>query len=141
MEYERKNRTPRSVVSASLSLNDFGAKKARAMLTLRQVDEQRSGIVKASVFMNLLNCMDITLDEIALNGIESSCCFSRNSVMYIKFENALKIIKYDNSTEQWTLIDEKRGEIKAHNAHSLMNSTEIHKDTASVVSKLTQGNL
>jgi len=49
--------------------------------------------------MNLLNCMDMTLDEEALNEIEKSCCFNRNKVMYIKFEAALKMLKFDNATE------------------------------------------
>jgi hypothetical protein len=86
-------------VQSSAALHDFGSKKARALQTLRQVDEQKGGIVKATVFMNLLNCMDMTLDEDALNEIEKSCCFTRNKVMYIKFESALKMLKFDNSTE------------------------------------------
>ncbi len=86
-------------MQSSAALHDFGSKKARALQTLRQVDEQKGGIVKATVFMNLLNCMDMTLDEDALNEIEKSCCFNRNKVMYIKFESALKMLKFDNATE------------------------------------------
>lgn len=99
-------------MSNSIALNDFGSKKTRALLTLKQVDEQRSGIVKANVFMNLMNCMDISLDARALEAVESACCFSRNKVMFIKFESALKMLKYDNATEQWTLVDDKKVEAR-----------------------------
>jgi hypothetical protein len=56
--------------------------------------------------MNLLNCMDMSLDEDALNEIEKMCCFSRNKVMYIKFESALRMMKFDNATEQWNIAHE-----------------------------------
>ena len=56
--------------------------------------------------MNLLNCMDMSLDEDALNDIEKMCCFSRNKVMYIKFESELRMMKFDNATEQWNIAHE-----------------------------------
>lgn len=68
----------------------------------------RSGIVKAGVFMNLLNCMDIVIDESALTEVEKVCCFSRGKVMYVKFENALKMLKYDNATESWVLAHDPK---------------------------------
>ena len=58
--------------------------------------------------MNLLNCMDMSLDEDALNEIEKMCCFTRNKVMYIKFESALRMLKFDNATEQWNIAHEQR---------------------------------
>lgn len=128
-------------------MNDFGLKKQRALLTLRQVDETRSGIVKAGVFMNLLNCMDIVIDEVALNEIEKVCCFNRGKLMLIKFENALKMIKYDNATESWVLAHEPKGNNLSRNRsmankHRQYNSIDVNaNDTTSVASRLTAENL
>jgi hypothetical protein len=61
-------------------------------MTLRQIDEQRSGIVKATVFMNLLHAMDMILEEDALNVIEKQFCLKQKQVMFIKYENALRTL-------------------------------------------------
>ena len=79
--------------------------------------------------------MDITLDVQALTAVEAACCFSRNKVMYIKFENALKMIKYDNATEQWTLADDKRKETRK--VEDVEQPEEKLKDTVSIISRLT----
>jgi hypothetical protein len=134
-------------LDSQFALNDFGLKKQRALLTLRQVDETRSGIVKAGVFMNLLNCMDIVIDEVALNEIEKVCCFNRGKLMLIKFENALKMIKYDNATESWVLAHEPKGNNLSRNRsmankHRQYNSIDVNaNDTTSVASRLTAENL
>lgn len=79
--------------------------------------------------MNLLNCMDMTLDEEALNEIEKTCCFSRAKLMYIKFEAALKLLKYDNSTEQWIISQEQRRGVTqtkpSRNAHKQYHSIDV----------------
>jgi hypothetical protein len=95
------------------------------------VDEQRSGIVKASVFMNLLNCMDITLDETSLNSMEADCCFNRHDCMQIKFENAINALKFEDG--RWTYSDSKARVVKVE--------PDARKDTMSQVSRLTSENL
>ena len=47
----------------SVCMNDFNGKKSKVMMTLKGIDEIRSGICKADVFFNLLNCLDIEMDH------------------------------------------------------------------------------
>ena len=59
------------------------------------------------MFMNLLHCMEMTLDEVALNEVETRFCYKNKAHTYVKYESALKVLKYDNSTESWTYLAEK----------------------------------
>jgi hypothetical protein len=99
----RSSRVAKSVAGSSIAvLNDFGLKKQRALLTLKQIDEQQCGVVKAAVFMNLLHCMDMTIDDDALNEIEKQFCAKQKGTTFVKYENALRILKFNNATENWT---------------------------------------
>ena len=80
--------------------------------------------------MNLLHCMDIILDEDALDEIEKNNCTKQKSVLFVKYENALKILKYDNATETWILNPENRKSHKkigpwTRNLRSQFNSIDV----------------
>ena len=52
--------------------------------------------------MNLLHCMDMTIDDDALNEIEKQFCAKQKGTTFVKYENALRILKFNNATENWT---------------------------------------
>ena len=47
----------------SMCLGDFNGKKNKIVMTLRGIDELRSGLCKTEIFYNLLNCLDVEIAE------------------------------------------------------------------------------
>jgi len=43
--------------------SDFNGKKAKILQTIRQIDDQKMGIVKSAVFQNLLSCLDVEISR------------------------------------------------------------------------------
>lgn len=58
-------------------MNDFNGKKYRMLQTLKQVDDIKSGVVKAVVFQNMLSCLDVDLDP-----VELAECFKKLGLTY-----------------------------------------------------------
>ena len=46
-----------------MCLGDFNGKKNKIVMTLRGIDEIRSGLCKTDIFYNLLNCLDVEIAE------------------------------------------------------------------------------
>ena len=50
-------------IAPSLILHDYNGKKNKIIQTLKQVDDMKSGVVKSNVFLNLLSCLDVEIDQ------------------------------------------------------------------------------
>ena len=56
-----------STVAPSLLMHDYCGKKQKILQTLKQIDDIRGGVVKAVVFENMLNCLDVDVDPAELS--------------------------------------------------------------------------
>ena len=83
---------------------DFNGKKAKILTTLRGIDEMKSGICKTDVFLNLLDCLDCNISAEDMTTIQRKYSLSNNGVNYLKYQNVLKALRFDNHTECWTLV-------------------------------------
>ena len=90
-------------VAPSLILHDFNGKKAKIIQTLKQSDDIRSGVVKTSVFQNLLSCLDVEIDASDLAEIQKKLGIVYQGVPYIKYEIVLRQMQYDNHSEKWVV--------------------------------------
>ena len=76
----------RPSVAPSMMLNDYSGKKSKIIQTCRQIDEGRTGVVKVSIFLNLLNCLEV---ELSLQEFQD--CFQQLGVTY----EGIQFIKYE----------------------------------------------
>ena len=77
-------------VAPSLIMHDFNGKKAKIIQTLKQVDDIRSGVVKTSVFQNLLSCLDVEIDAADMAEIQKKLGLVYQGAPYIKYEIVLR---------------------------------------------------
>ena len=90
-------------VGGSMCLNDFNGKKGKIVMTLKGIDEIRSGLCKSDVFFNLLNCLDVEVDAADKATIGKKYQLSHQGVHYLKYAEVLRALRYDNHTERWTV--------------------------------------
>ena len=90
-------------VAPSIMLHDFNGKKSKIIQTLKQVDDLRSGMVKLVVFQNLLSCLDVEVDEKEMEDCAKRCGLTYEGLTYIRYENVLRQMHYDNHTEKWSM--------------------------------------
>ena len=88
----------------SMVTGDFNGKKAKILTTLRGIDEMKSGICKTDVFLNLLDCLDCNISAEDMAMIQRKYSLANNGVSYLKYQNLLKALRFDNHTESWTLV-------------------------------------
>lgn len=93
----------RTIFAPSLIVHDYNGKKAKIFRTLSQIDEFKSGVVKATVFKNLLSCLDLEIDEDEFAEIESKFGLKYQGKQYIRYEMVLRQMNYDNHSEKWTI--------------------------------------
>ena len=96
----------RRSMASSLLLNDFNGKKSKMLQSLRQLDELKSGVIKQSVFENILGCLDVQLDQVELDEWQrkqqpGGLCF--HGQPYIKYEAVIRSMHFDNHSEKWAL--------------------------------------
>ena len=90
-------------IGSSMCLNDFNGKKSKIVLTLRGIDEIKSGMCKSDVFFNLLNCLDVEIADSDKEVIKHKYQLSHQGLFYIKYQDVLKALTYDNHNERWTI--------------------------------------
>ena len=93
----------RRSLAPSLVLHDFNGKKSKIIQTLKQIDDMRSGVVKTSVFTNLLSCLDVEVDEGDYEECQKKLGLTYQGIQYIKYEIVLRQMHYDNHTEKWAI--------------------------------------
>ena len=69
----------------SVCANDFNGKKGKIVMTLKGIDEIKSGICKADVFFNLLNCLDVDIDNDDKATIIKKFQIPHQGVNYVKY--------------------------------------------------------
>lgn len=84
-------------------VNDFNGKKSKIITTLRQIDELRSGVVKQSVFENILTCMDVELEQDDLDECRRKLGLTYQGASYIKYDVAVRMLFFDNHSEKWAI--------------------------------------
>ena len=90
-------------VASSMLVNDFNGKKSKIITTLRQIDELRSGVVKQSVFENILTCMDVELEQDDLDECRRKLGLTYQGASYIKYDVAVRMLFFDNHSEKWAI--------------------------------------
>lgn len=73
-------------------------RKQKVLESLKAVDEQSTGLVKANVFFNLLACMDIGLAEQDEREIKAK----HSKFGQVRYEQAIKRLTFDAIREEWT---------------------------------------
>ena len=81
--------------------HDFNGKKAKIIQTLRQIDELKTGVVKTVVFQNLLNCLDLEVDRDDLLDCAKKHGLKYQGANYVRYEEVLRLMHYDNHSEKW----------------------------------------
>ena len=71
------------------------------MHTLRQIDDNRMGVVKSAVFQNLLNCLDVEMSNAEMRRCQQIYGLQFEAIPYIRYEAVLKLMHYDNHAESW----------------------------------------
>ena len=74
------------------------------MQTLKGIDEIKSGICKADVFFNLLNCLDVEIDAEDKALICAKFQIPHQGVNYVKYSDILKALRFDNHSERWVTV-------------------------------------
>lgn len=92
-----------STAGQSMCLGDFNGKKNKIIVTLRGIDELRSGLCKSDVFYNLLNCLDVEVADEDRFTIRRKFEVAHQGVNFIKYQDVLKALRYDNHSEKWTI--------------------------------------
>ena len=87
----------------SMCLGDFNGKKNKIIVTLRGIDELRSGLCKSDVFYNLLNCLEVEIADEDRFTIRRKYELANQGINYIKYQDVLKVLRYDNHNEKWTI--------------------------------------
>lgn len=64
---------------------------------MKQIDELNSGLVKTSIFFNLLSCMDVQLPSQPEQDIIKKFGLSHSGATFIKYNEALKLLVYDET--------------------------------------------
>ena len=105
-----------------MCLNDFNGKKSKIALTLKGIDEVRSGLCKSDVFYNLLSCLEVELSESDKTEIAQKYQLTSQGVSLVKYQDVLKALRFDNHTEKWifddhAVVGRSRG-LSARNFHS-----------------------
>ena len=90
-------------IAPSIMLHDFHGKKSKIIQTLKQIDDLKSGMVKFNVIANLLTCLDVEIDQVELDEYQRRVGLTHEGITYIKYENMLRLMQYDNHTERWTI--------------------------------------
>ena len=111
-----------------MCLNDFNGKKSKIVLTLKGIDEIKSGLCKADVFYNLLNCLDVEIAEGDKVDIAKKYQLVHQGVSYVKYQDVLKALHYDNHTERWTLAGDDQLALSRNRGQSVGN---LHKGKSS----------
>ena len=83
--------------------NDFNGKKSKIIQTLRQLDEAKSGLVKQSIFENIIGCLDVKLDQEDLDECQKKQGLCYQGQPYIKYEVVVRLMHFDNHAEKWTI--------------------------------------
>lgn len=97
----------RPSIAPSMMMHDYNGKKQKIIQTCRQIDDMKSGVVKAVVFSNLLSCLDVEVERadfvecLRLHGIIFE------GVRYIKYDPVVRLLYYDNHNESWNLRSTK----------------------------------
>ena len=86
-----------------MCLGDFNGKKNKIIVTLRGIDELRSGLCKSDVFYNLLNCLEVEIADEDRFTIRRKYELANQGINYIKYQDVLKVLRYDNHNEKWTI--------------------------------------
>ena len=92
-----------STAGQSMCLGDFNGKKNKIIVTLRGIDECRSGLCKSDVFYNLLNCLEVEVADEDRFMIRRKYEIANQGINYIKYQDVLKVLRYDNHNERWTI--------------------------------------
>ena len=53
----------KSTIASSSLTNDFNSKKSNILTLCRKVDEEKTGFISISIFLKLLDCMDVELER------------------------------------------------------------------------------
>jgi len=77
-------------------------------------------MVKFVVVQNLLSCLDVEIDQAELDDYGKRFGLTHENITYIKYENLLRMMHYDNHSERWYI---KNGD----------------QDTLSVIDEKTRG--
>ena len=65
------------------------------------------GVVKSTVFQNLLSCMDVELTSSDYSFCQQKYGLIFEGVSYLRYESILKLIQFDNHADRWTLSNIK----------------------------------
>ena len=90
-------------MASSMLLHDFNGKKTKILQTLRQLDELKSGVIKQSIFENILGCLDVQLDHEELDESQKKLGLCYQGTPYIKYEAVLRLMHFDNHSEKWAI--------------------------------------
>ncbi len=63
----------------------------------------KAGVVKSTVFLNLLSCMDVEIDQAEYAEVSKKLGLSYQGVTYVKYESILRLMHYDNHSERWNI--------------------------------------
>ena len=63
----------------------------------------KSGVVKSTVFLNLLSCMDVEIDQNEYADAIKKLGLQYQGVTYVKYEIILRQMQYDNHSEKWII--------------------------------------
>ena len=97
-------------MASSMLQNDFNGKKSKIIQTLRQLDELKSGVVKQSIFENIIGCLDVQLEQEELDECQKKLGLCYQGQPYIKYEAVVRLMHFDNHAEKWAIRRSKDDE-------------------------------